>query len=320
MERNSGETRRRDREKIMVQEGIELWKQKKQNQWTQKIQDQRELRDMLSKYSPWGRPGCGAPNSDGVRKRNMHLQGLFAEEEKKNLGVVLGRSWGGTPQRGNSGVQQKQQHTAYKVDPILRFQFNEPVRKCVDNVLRYKKDVQQQQKYKQELVILKSLVHFCQMLGGVELVPLLARRRAAAERHPLSSTDVTKTRNVNGPVNFYRAAGTQKYTQELSQQIFSKQQRVQFYIPNHEGRVWGTSIVLQGCTKDYYTYKIVNKIDRFYVSSFPKQVKEHLRNVKKGEKEAKLLKQIEKPKELTVWEKIYIQKSEKKKLMNFEIP
>ena len=37
-----------------------------------------------------------------------------------------------------------------------------------------------------------------QMLGGVELVPLLARRRAAAERHPLSSTDVTKTRNVNG--------------------------------------------------------------------------------------------------------------------------
>ncbi|KAJ9594032.1 hypothetical protein L9F63_014548 [Diploptera punctata] len=68
------------------------------------------------------------------------------------------------------------------------------------------------------------------------------------------------------------------------------------------------------------------------------RVKEHLRNVKKGEveksavaaqawsekhlieKEAKLLKQIEKPKELTVWEKIYIQKSEKKKLMNFEIP
>ncbi|KAJ9599601.1 hypothetical protein L9F63_009918, partial [Diploptera punctata] len=37
-------------------------------------------------------------------------------------------------------------------------------------------------------------------------------------------------------------------------------------------------------------------------------------------KEAKLLKQIEKPKELTVREKIYIQKSEKKKLMNFEIP
>ncbi|KAJ9598700.1 hypothetical protein L9F63_010610, partial [Diploptera punctata] len=68
------------------------------------------------------------------------------------------------------------------------------------------------------------------------------------------------------------------------------------------------------------------------------RVKEHLRNVKKGEvekfavaahawsekhlieKEAKLLKQIEKPKELIVWEKIYIQKSEKKKLMNFEIP
>jgi hypothetical protein len=37
---------------------------------------------MLTQYSPWGRPGCGAPNADGIRKRKLHLQGLFAEEEK----------------------------------------------------------------------------------------------------------------------------------------------------------------------------------------------------------------------------------------------
>jgi hypothetical protein len=37
---------------------------------------------MLGQYCPWGRPGCGAPNADGIRKRKLHLQGLFAEEDK----------------------------------------------------------------------------------------------------------------------------------------------------------------------------------------------------------------------------------------------
>ncbi|KAJ9592470.1 hypothetical protein L9F63_015886, partial [Diploptera punctata] len=50
------------------------------------------------------------------------------------------------------------------------------------------------------------------------------------------------------------------------------------------------------------------------------QLNLHVESTRTFEKEAKLLKQIEKPKELIVWEKIYIQKSEKKKLMNFEIP
>jgi hypothetical protein len=69
---------------------------------------------------------------------------------QKNLGVATERSWSSTPQRGNSG-QHKQQSSAYKADPILRFQFNEPVRRCVDNVLRYKKNNQDKQAYRQEL-------------------------------------------------------------------------------------------------------------------------------------------------------------------------
>ncbi|XP_021919080.1 uncharacterized protein LOC110829556 [Zootermopsis nevadensis] len=155
MERNSGDAKRRDRERIMVQEGIELWKQKKQVDQSKRIQEQRELREMLSQYSPWGRPGCGAPNADGIRKRKLHQQGLFAEEDKKNLGAATDRSWSSTPQRGSSG-QQKQKSTAYKADPILRFQFNEPVRRCVDNVLRYRKNNQDKQAYRQELDALVS--------------------------------------------------------------------------------------------------------------------------------------------------------------------
>jgi hypothetical protein len=44
MELNSGDVRRRDRERIMVQEGTELWKQKKRDQWAQKIAEQRKVR------------------------------------------------------------------------------------------------------------------------------------------------------------------------------------------------------------------------------------------------------------------------------------
>ncbi|KAJ9584174.1 hypothetical protein L9F63_021471, partial [Diploptera punctata] len=69
-----------------------------------------------------------------------------------------------------------------------------------------------------------------------------------------------------------------------------------------------------------------------------KGLKEHLRNVKKGEvdksavaahawsekhlidTEASPIKQTDKLKELTVWEKIHIQKNKKDKLMNFETP
>lgn len=47
MERNSGDARRRDREKIMVQEGMEVWRQKQQEQRAQKIQEQREVRRLL---------------------------------------------------------------------------------------------------------------------------------------------------------------------------------------------------------------------------------------------------------------------------------
>lgn len=44
MERNSADARRRERERIMVQEGAELWKQKQQDQWAQKTREQREVR------------------------------------------------------------------------------------------------------------------------------------------------------------------------------------------------------------------------------------------------------------------------------------
>jgi hypothetical protein len=44
MELDSADVRRKGRERIMVQEGTEMWKQKKRDQWAQKIAEQREVR------------------------------------------------------------------------------------------------------------------------------------------------------------------------------------------------------------------------------------------------------------------------------------
>nr|CAD7406727.1 unnamed protein product [Timema cristinae] len=317
-ERNSGDNRRRDRERVMVQEGIELWNRKKDDQWHQKIRDQRELRDMLSKYSPWGRPGCGAPNPDSIRKRKLQLEGLYPDQDKNCSAVSLGRPGGGAPQRTPSGHV----NTLYREDPLLRFQPNEPARKCVDNVLRYRRDVQEKQVYKQQLgeykqqldsmvqerrrmqneevrrkleqdkqlwmarspwgrpgpggvlwrdpgtiglnffyslvcahqLVFASTLHFLgwsdettmrclenqrrrdvtrydhanndEVCGGVELVPLLARRRPTAERHPLTSTDVTRIRSTPGKW-IVQPETSSEYTRELTRQVVTKQQQLQ---------------------------------------------------------------------------------------------
>lgn len=60
---------------------------------------------------------------------------------QKNLGVAL----------GDTGRRPAPSGTTHRVDPMLRFQFNEPARRCVDNVLRYRRDAQAQQAYRQEL-------------------------------------------------------------------------------------------------------------------------------------------------------------------------
>ncbi|XP_068084516.1 uncharacterized protein [Anabrus simplex] len=72
--------RRRERERVMVEEGIQLWRRQKEEQWQQRRREQSELKEMLAKYYPWGRPGCGAPNPDGVRKRKLELEGLYPED------------------------------------------------------------------------------------------------------------------------------------------------------------------------------------------------------------------------------------------------
>ncbi|KAJ8880140.1 hypothetical protein PR048_016603 [Dryococelus australis] len=160
--KSPGEERRRERERVMVQEGLDLLKRKKEDEWFKKLKEQREedysfcspyqtdrqLKEMLNKYSPWGKPGCGAPNPDCIRKKKLQMEGLYPEKEKNMSAVHLGRQGGGAPRRTDSGQLKAQ----LREDPMLRFQNNEQVRRCVNNVLRYRTGPSEQKNYKQQLV------------------------------------------------------------------------------------------------------------------------------------------------------------------------
>lgn len=46
-----------------------------------------QVRQLLEKYWPWGKPGGGAANSCFVGLKNVHLEELFPEEDMKKVRI-----------------------------------------------------------------------------------------------------------------------------------------------------------------------------------------------------------------------------------------
>lgn len=44
-----------------------------------------QVRKLLEKYWPWGRPGGGAPNKEYVGLKNVELEGMYSEEDMKRV-------------------------------------------------------------------------------------------------------------------------------------------------------------------------------------------------------------------------------------------
>ncbi|VEN56873.1 unnamed protein product, partial [Callosobruchus maculatus] len=135
-------------EERVTREGLELYKKQKEYERSRKMQEQKEMKDMLEKYWPWGRAAEAKPRG----LRNLRLEELFPNKDYLNaqrfVGTVdLGRGGGGAPViAGGTKV------TKTKVDPLLRFQFgSKDLRRCVDNTLRYRTGREQQMQYKKEL-------------------------------------------------------------------------------------------------------------------------------------------------------------------------
>ncbi|CAH1991810.1 unnamed protein product [Acanthoscelides obtectus] len=142
---------RKTLEERVTREGMELYKKQKEYERSRKIQEQKEMKEMLEKYWPWGK--CGESKPRGLR--NLRMEELFPNQDYINaqrfVGTVdLGRGGGGAPViAGGTRV------TKTKVDPLLRFQFgSKDLRRCVDNTLRYRTNREQQMQYKKELDLL----------------------------------------------------------------------------------------------------------------------------------------------------------------------
>lgn len=133
-----------------------------------------QLREMLLTYSPWGRPGGGAPNSDTIRKRKaLQLETLYggppsptspgaadatgatASTPPSTIGPLPGMNSGcqtlprlpSQPRHGANGGETRR----LRCDPLLLFQFQEADRRAVDNLLRYRTDPRQQEQYRRDL-------------------------------------------------------------------------------------------------------------------------------------------------------------------------
>ncbi|OAD59187.1 hypothetical protein WN48_09262 [Eufriesea mexicana] len=70
------EDARKERERRAVQEGTVSWRRRKEELQRQKHREQRELQQILENYSPWGKPGGGAPCAATLRKKNVPLEPL----------------------------------------------------------------------------------------------------------------------------------------------------------------------------------------------------------------------------------------------------
>ncbi|XP_052859745.1 uncharacterized protein LOC128266991 [Anopheles cruzii] len=149
------ELKRLERKRI-ADESLRDWKNRKLIERRSRAKEQAHYREVMERYSPWGRKGGGAPN-DTVRMRNIQQQGLYPETKNDlrnplpvgghrappTIGVTAGG--GGAPIRSASG----QIVTGLTDDPLISF--NDANRYHVDNELRYKTSPAQQQHYRAEL-------------------------------------------------------------------------------------------------------------------------------------------------------------------------
>ncbi|KAJ8733278.1 hypothetical protein PYW08_001576 [Mythimna loreyi] len=145
----SGSLRRRARERRRAEqtraEGERIAREKRERRAREHYEQQLKARVELATYQPWGRAGGGAPNPRGVRFTNLRDKGIFPEDELRGVSLYEAcRRWNTSPLR-----RQRQTPVKLREDPQLCYA--EPLRKSVDNDIRYKQSPLEQQNYKQIL-------------------------------------------------------------------------------------------------------------------------------------------------------------------------
>eukprot|EP00096_Caligus_rogercresseyi_P010932 TRINITY_DN4138_c0_g1_i1.p1 TRINITY_DN4138_c0_g1~~TRINITY_DN4138_c0_g1_i1.p1 ORF type:complete len:276 (-),score=37.11 TRINITY_DN4138_c0_g1_i1:58-885(-) len=172
MEKNSAEERRRQRERVIMEEGKALWQAKKHDDLEMELREQDEVRE-LSRSKIFGKPGHGAPTENNRKKlftehqlqefttRPSHPPDMYVSEGGDISNVAkyqarsdhgensprdalsFGRPGYGAPVRTKSGRIR----TAIVGNPEIRFQENEAVQKSIYNSIRYNSNREDKEHY-----------------------------------------------------------------------------------------------------------------------------------------------------------------------------
>ncbi|XP_053604047.1 uncharacterized protein LOC128671536 isoform X2 [Plodia interpunctella] len=146
----SGSARRRARERrraeLTRQEGERLARERQELRHREKLEHQRQAREELSSYEPWGRAGGGAPNPQGVRFTKIRARGIYPEDELRGVSQIEPCYRWPTPRHRRI---IRRTPLRLREDPQLCYADN--LRQSVDNDIRYRQTPVQQQSYKQFL-------------------------------------------------------------------------------------------------------------------------------------------------------------------------
>ncbi|XP_076249615.1 uncharacterized protein LOC143188943 [Calliopsis andreniformis] len=200
------EKSRKERERRAVQEGTALWRRRKEELQRQKHREQRELQQILENYSPWGKPGGGAPCAATLRKKNVPL-----DPPEPPMCQNFGQGW-----TNNSTIERlhKKNINPLAVTDMNKF-FDDKAEPGITTNMQLVQD--SRNRYNEE-------VQVYELTGGVELVPLLTSRRYYAQ--PQATRYATDATRPGYTIESLRSleVGNREYIAELVEQMRRKRE------------------------------------------------------------------------------------------------
>ncbi|XP_078039873.1 uncharacterized protein LOC144471576 isoform X2 [Augochlora pura] len=219
------EDARKERERRTVQDGTALWKRRKEELERQKHREQRELQQILENYSPWGKPGGGAPCAATLRKKNVPLEPIEAIEPPNPLDPLeslehlelgrcpnFGQGW-----TSDATIERIHRKHINPMDVTDTNRFFDD--KGTPGVVPGMPPVEEpMRRYDEE-------VQVYELTGGVELVPLLTSRRYYSQPQSTRyvATDATRPGYTIEPLRRL-GIGNREYIAELVEQMRRKRE------------------------------------------------------------------------------------------------
>ncbi|KAK0078285.1 hypothetical protein PV325_002726 [Microctonus aethiopoides] len=205
---------RKEQDRRTVEEGIAIWRKRQQELLRHKHREQKELRYMQSNYSPWGKPGGGAPCNGSLKRKNVILEPLELQtntninakwpavnsspwgrpgpggvpwRDPKLLGVRFYESMGWTTKSLINRLHPEKMNPLSAIDPN-KF-FDATSRQIVGNIHQ---SAPTTPLHIEEKPFYNEQIEMYKLTGGVELVPLLTARHNYPHPTRYLSTDATK--------------------------------------------------------------------------------------------------------------------------------